>query len=203
MELSAMLFGPDVSAKSSITQKFELALSQKTAAEIAKELIDDPECESLKIGLVEQCQDFITANISSSALCVVVGSAKTGFSLKTLCVENTYRFFDNNSDIDIAIVDSRLFDEIWTQTYQYFCKSYPWQKFSDYQKYFFRGWIRPDKLPYDLDYRNEWFDKITAIRRDIFLDEFPVSAGLYKSLDFLLGYQASSISKIQRVRAVR
>lgn len=100
---------------------------------------------------------------------VLIGSAKLGFSVK----DSTFRPFDSQfhltkrhrdkSDIDIAIVNSRLFETLTEQIFHLSChfknawidqywrtnQYYVGEKnlFHEYTKYLAKGWLRPDFLP--------------------------------------------------------
>lgn len=89
---------------------------------------------------------------------LIVGSAKLGFSIAP---NKRYREFGDSSDIDIAIVSSSLFEKIWLQALESKeSNGYFWdvQEKKSFQDYFFRGWIRPDKLPQASNFtlRGDW-----------------------------------------------
>ena len=91
----------------------------------------------------------------------VVGSAKLGFSLAP---KNRYRAFCDDSDIDIALVSSTLFEKYWRQAYDFqdnvpYWRDY-WEEYDEFIEFLFYGWIRPDKFP-DSEYfplRKDWWD---------------------------------------------
>jgi hypothetical protein len=75
---------------------------------------------------------------------LVVGSGKLGFSL----VESKrYRLFGETSDIDVAIISPLLFERLWHETFEYWRSKAYWPEQKKFKEYFFRGWLRPDKLP--------------------------------------------------------
>ena len=47
---------------------------------------------------------------------LVVGSAKLGFSIVP---KKRYRFFNDESDIDVALVAPQLFEQVWAEVYAY------------------------------------------------------------------------------------
>ncbi len=75
---------------------------------------------------------------------IVVGSAKLGFSIKP---SRRYGELLTNSDIDVAIVSGSAFDRIWYELHRYSDAGGIWEHTAKFQRYFFRGWIRPDILP--------------------------------------------------------
>jgi len=146
----------------------------------------------------------IRAHFGRSGLdCLFVGSANLGFSIVEKASRPRYRPFSDESDIDIAIVSPSLFDEVWEQTFLKFLAERPWHTAQEFQKYFFRGWIRPDKLPYDFKFRSDWFDFFRTVSKDHFDSLHTVSCGLYKSRTFLLEYHKLAIGKCRDAEAVR
>ncbi|WP_262404384.1 hypothetical protein [Aggregatibacter actinomycetemcomitans] len=96
----------------------------------------------------------------------ITGSAKLGYSYYK------DKNFDEDSDIDVAIVSSELFNEIMLtiEDFQWkirrksiYLDMTQLEKYHIFLKYLAIGWIRPDKLPNEL-LRNdkllkeEWFD---------------------------------------------
>jgi hypothetical protein len=120
---------------------------------------------------------------------VVVGSAKLGFSIAP---KKRYRQFLSDSDIDVAIVSSALFDRFWVSVYDYSQRGPDpyWQDRQAFQKYLFRGWIRPDKLPRSPAFaqRDDWWEFFRMLRHSRRF-RHGISAGLYKSWHFLETYQ--------------
>lgn len=170
-------------------------LSKFDEKEIVGKIFKDNRCEIISTKTVEELSHFLSQVFNKKLQIKIVGSAKLGFSLKTLILNQNFRFFDITSDIDIAIISDELYDDFWSDTYKEFCKNYFWRDRNSFEKFFFRGWVRPDMLPQKLQRRNFWFDTMTEIRRDIFDDELKITAGLYKSTDFLMGYQTHCINQ--------
>lgn len=122
---------------------------------------------------------------------VIVGSAKLGYSISP---EKPLRPFADNSDIDVAIVDNRLFEEYWLKLCRAKDTVIDWPDLKATQKYIFRGWIRPDHLPL-IDLRNSWFDFFAELQRLEVAGPYPVRGGLYFSMDFLEHYQRAGVAK--------
>ena len=81
---------------------------------------------------------------------ILTGSAKLGFSLAP---KKLFKKFDENSDIDIAIISNIAFEAFWEELLDFNIniKNRNEQEEKNYrffQDYFFRGWIRPDKFPF-------------------------------------------------------
>lgn len=86
---------------------------------------------------------------------IVVGSAKLGFSIAP---RKRFRDIQDESDIDVAIIDEELFDRYWERLFEFNIniKSRSEKDEDLYQKflqYFFKGWLRPDLFPFNLEVR--------------------------------------------------
>lgn len=84
---------------------------------------------------------------------IIVGSAKLGFSIsEKLAPEGVklprLRSIRADSDIDVAVVSSKIYELIWGEicTYAHAKPWFPWDsgKLGDYMIY---GWLRPDHFP--------------------------------------------------------
>lgn len=82
----------------------------------------------------------------------VIGSAKTGFSLSP---HNFPRAFADNSDIDVLVVDERLFDAVWHCLLAW---NYPrrhtlggsdWAWLKRRREELYWGWFVPDRIRFD------------------------------------------------------
>jgi len=82
----------------------------------------------------------------------VVGSAGIGFSLNP---HNFPRKFSDESDIDVLLVDERLFDDVWKILLNWhypirFAKSTPEKRwFQRPRNAVFEGWIELDRIQYE------------------------------------------------------
>ena len=119
---------------------------------------------------------------------LVVGSTKLGFSIVP---NKQYHLFRDISDIDVALVSSTLFDEFWEQVFRYKYEGSYWPEYNDFVHYFFRGWIRPDKLPRSpmFPLRENWWNFFQTITNSGRYGGYNIRGGLYKSLFFLENYQ--------------
>ena len=119
---------------------------------------------------------------------LVVGSTKLGFSVAP---HKQYRLFRDTSDIDVALVSSTLFDEFWKEAFRYRYEGPYWPEYQDFVRYFFRGWIRPDKLPRSAMFslRENWWDFFQTITNSGRYGGYNIRGGLYKSHFFLENYQ--------------
>jgi hypothetical protein len=125
---------------------------------------------------------------------VVVGSAKLGFSIVP---KKRYRPFRDSSDIDVAIVSSRLFERIWYELFLYEQSMSAWATRDELASYFMRGWLRPDKLPPSRSFMltSEWFEFFRKLSGSRQFGYIKIAAGLYHGWTFLEGYQKICVAK--------
>jgi hypothetical protein len=136
----------------------------------------------------------------------IVGSGKLGFSIKPdRGNPRFYQFkcFDHNfdkdptekkSDLDVAIVSSKLFDEqlvsLYEHTDAYMDTIFSGGAKNQFSKYVLRGWIRPDKLPEDYvispTIEEVQFKLSQKYNRD-------VNVGIYKSWYYFENYHRNNV----------
>ncbi len=135
--------------------------------------------------LKEEISDFFKIEFNDI---VLVGSAKLGFSIKH---NKRFEIFGENSDIDIAIVSTKLFQKIWEEIYLYKKSKIFWPKEESFNKYLVYGWIRPDLLPNSEYYQfsKEWWKFFNNLSQKKEYDYYKVRGGLYHSWFFLQEYQ--------------
>ena len=93
---------------------------------------------------------------------VMVGSGKLGFSINP---DHPYKHFGDESDLDIALVGSHLFDEKWKEAYLRRKAYGDWPEESHFFKNIKRGWLRPDLLPERQVYRVRLWDYLRKLDR--------------------------------------
>jgi len=128
---------------------------------------------------------------------LIIGSAKLGFSIAQ---NKRYRHFSDRSDIDVAIVSARLFDEIWQQVFDYWNDVRYWPYEEVFKSNLFRGWIRPDKLPRSEQFplQKDWWDFFQEVTRSGVHGSYKVSARLYKSWHYLETYQSICVKQCKQ-----
>jgi hypothetical protein len=130
----------------------------------------------------------------------IVGSAKLGFS--------PYKGtkFDLDSDVDVAIVSTtlydRIFDEIWKlqreiRASRRSISNSELQRYHSFLEYSAIGWMRPDKLPYSVvtaKLRRDWFDFFGSISNGRSeAGNYEVSGGVFKTYNHLERYTLDSL----------
>lgn len=134
----------------------------------------------------------------------ICGSANLGFSpLKR-------KLFDFDSDIDVAIVSSELYDAIMKEIrelqYSYrnndkLFTEYELKQYHSFLEYTAIGWIRPDKLPTALqigkmkDLWFQFFNDLSYGKSEV--GNYEVRAGLYKTYEDLEIYTLDGLKKIR------
>lgn len=200
---------PENIARHERVRAFRAKLRTHTPDQLIDEFLLTPGCHGIEAGLDAQLQEFVGNKFEVAATDVlVVGSAKTGFSISQKIrngrvIKPRYRSFSEESDVDLAIVSSALFDRIWEETFSYLNEIGPWAQIQSFEKYFFRGWIRPDKLPQEDTFRpgKTWRDFFNRMNRDRDYTDHRISAGLYRSPLFLRAYQRVAIKECQQEEA--
>lgn len=119
---------------------------------------------------------------------LVVGSAKLGFSIVP---SKRYRLFHDESDIDVVLVSSRLFDEIWEAVFNYSHEGGYWRKYKEFTESLFQGWIRPDKFPRSDIFKagKDWWNFFQGVTNSGVYGNYKIAGALYKSWFFLENYQ--------------
>lgn len=133
----------------------------------------------------------------------IVGSAKLGFSY----YKGTE--FNYDSDIDVVIVNEKLFEEFYFKItdYQYqLDRQYKTvdlkelKIYTDFLQYLVKGWMRPDKLPtsFQVDLlKTEWFDFFESISyNNSEVGNYKVAAGLFKNYEYLEKYYTRSVEDV-------
>lgn len=184
--------------------KFKADLSQLSTGEMYERYVATEACMGLvdvdHVGLRGKIADRFQV---ATASVVIVGSAKLGFTLvKKKAREDQlerpiFSPFFEGSDVDVAIVSDRLFDDIWRDLLRFWHSSgYSdeygyWRGGTQFRSYHFRGWMRPDKLPAGgiYTYRNDWFDFFMRLTSDRAAGDYPIKAGVYREEFFLRTYQ--------------
>lgn len=141
---------------------------------------------------------------------LVTGSAKLGFS------PFKEKQFDLDSDIDVAIVSSTLFDHIMTFIHDYQLELRANRKtvsekelarYHNFLEYGAMGWIRPDLLPTSFrvdELKTRWFKFFASLSNGKSeVGNYKVSAGVFKSYLHLEKYTLSGYQSLKRKIEIR
>lgn len=135
----------------------------------------------------------------------ITGSAKLGFS------PHKGKDFDLDSDVDIAIISEKLFEEVMWKVNKFqldyresrkIPDTYEIKKYHDFLEYTALGWIRPDKLPISFQMRelkDKWFQFFNSLsygRSEV--GNYKVSAGVFKTYQHYESYIISGFIQLQK-----
>lgn len=142
----------------------------------------------------------------------VVGSARLGFCLDP---DSFGRRFSDNSDIDVVVVDERLFDKVWEillkwnypKRFKLVGNDHRWAKQRMEDLYW--GWFRPDKIRYTglsfpdalkplRDISSSWFNAFKSISQVEGFASLEVSGRLYRTWNHVVMYHVDSLRKIKK-----
>ncbi|MBE7075063.1 MAG: hypothetical protein E7376_03715 [Clostridiales bacterium] len=141
----------------------------------------------------------------------LVGSGQFGFSLNPDKNYSNFRKEDGDeknikaSDLDFAIISTKLFDEIWDNVCDFrvnniACSYKEKQEFSMFRKYLFKGWIRPDAFPFQFSKKKEWFEFFNSLNN---LVNRQVSCGIFRNeSSFIKIYQHGIDELILRTKEI-
>lgn len=130
-------------------------------------------------------------NIHPSAV-VIVGSGRTGFSLKPA---KRYHPFGMDSDVDVAVISKQKFDEYWDLVYTHLRTNRLWSRTNCYKTFLvelFKGWLWPRRLPPAPHFQEAkaWAEFEDQLGRETFGGVRSVGARLYRDWDRLEAYQS-------------
>lgn len=170
---------------------FKQLLLEKDAKSIVRNHILYGKCSALNDQLYPELKNQIATRFDIHPNQVlVVGSAKTGFSIAP---NKRFRTFSDISDIDVCIVSDKIFEFYWLETYKKYLREPYWPNGDRFIQYFFRGWIRPDMLPSPIS--KVWFEYFRELTTSSVFGPYKISAGLYKSWEHLEAYQIDCVAK--------
>ncbi len=142
---------------------------------------------------------------------IVVGSAKIGFSLSP---DTFPRAFSEQSDIDVLVVDERLFDSVWYTLLKWnyprraalFGEDWEWTKRRRNDLYW--GWFVPNRIRFSglslpsflkpvRDFSTLWFNTFRALTRYPEFAKRDVSGRLYRTWDHARLYHADGLRQLR------
>jgi hypothetical protein len=127
---------------------------------------------------------------------IITGSAKLGFTIVQKPNRPVFSPFSDQSDIDVAIISERLFQQFWIDVNRYCAEAGPWPEIGSFRKYLMKGWIRPDLLPKsEFPPSKEWFELFRTLTASGKYGVYKISGGLYYSEVFWEDYARTAFSK--------
>ena len=177
---------------------FQLALNTDTISTIVRKYLTFGDSAVLDYDKYYNLKAEVAENFKiHPSEVLIVGSAKTGFSIAP---QKRFRFFNDKSDIDVAIISPFLFDRIWQQVFDCWEDGGEWSGIDGFKDYLFRGWIRPDKLPprNRFKIRQEWWEFFRLVTQKQSYGPYKVAAGLYKSWHFFEIYQSICVKSCKQ-----
>lgn len=133
---------------------------------------------------------------------LMVGSCKTGFSLKDAY---PYRHARIDSDIDVAIVSEGMFQEYWEAVFHFANQSHEFRnsrKYDTFARDLFSGWIMPRGLPKMTGFpgAERWqnFFRKLGNQRLHGPEARNINARIYRSWRRLQAYQEKTVRKRRR-----
>jgi len=180
-----------------IREQFRADLKRLTALEMVHKYIVNSFCYAITVDQHHQLKECISRKFEVPYNdVVIVGSAKLGFSIKP---EKRYMEFNDNSDIDVAIVSSELFRRVWEDAYKFRQSRADWPKCDAFFRYLGFGWIRPDMLPpREFEFTRTWWDFFRKITASGQFGPYRIRGGLYYSWFFLEQYQMICIDQCKK-----
>ncbi len=142
---------------------------------------------------------------------VIIGSAQVGFSLSP---DNFPRAFTKDCDIDVLLVDAKMFDEIWNTLLawhyprRFWLDGMDWDWAKRRKDEIYWGWVEPSEIHYrglsfpDVlrsmrDLSANWFNAFKSLGRYPEFMNRDVNGRLYRTWDHALAYQMASLKKIK------
>lgn len=129
----------------------------------------------------------------------LIGSARLGFSLNKA---RLFSPFSDQSDLDIIIVASEIFDEAWIELLSKQDK-FPLagederSRFKRTRDNIFFGYFRPDHFPIDTKLSKAWFPKLATRFTSPIVQMHPIQAWLFKSWEHTSFFYSRYVDSIQ------
>lgn len=174
-------------------EEFKADLTKLDSARMVDKWLLTGSCAVINDATTHAIADSIARRLEVEyASVIVVGSARLGFSIKP---KRRYGAFGEDSDIDVAIVSSELFERVWREAYEYDLSGAYWPDKGSFRKYLSRGWIRPDMLPSEetFEFSKTWWPFFNSL--EIPDCPYKVAGGIYHSHFFLRSYQCAAVEQ--------
>ena len=133
----------------------------------------------------------------------MVGSGKLGFSIAPNKLYQKYDPVGRDSDIDIVVVSPVVFERYWRRLYSFNIDlesrtDKEDEQFREFLEYMLKGWIRPDKFPFDFEGREQWFDFFKKLKQSQrYSQHSSINCAVYKDLFFFENYHNRNIENLR------
>ena len=129
----------------------------------------------------------------------IVGSAKLGVSLGS---DKLGKLFDAQSDIDIAVVSSELFDIAWFELMKLESISYKLNEkdrsfLKDCSNLISKGFISPDKLPKISNFSKIWWKIFSELSNNDKYEYKKIRGRLFKDWWFAERYYSTQLNRLK------
>jgi hypothetical protein len=131
---------------------------------------------------------------------VLTGSSAAGVSLNP---DKNFKLFDEESDIDVAVVSAHHFDIAWHYlrnigTKRHKLKQSEKNSIEDHRtRLIYWGTIATDQIIQILPFGNEWINAINEMRKITPTEDKEINLRIYKDFEALRAYQNGSINKLK------
>ncbi len=197
-------------------EEFKKRVLHSSIEELVSESLvdDDPWLFRADASKYIELQAFLSAQLEDPhSRCIVVGSAKYGFSISP---DTFGRKFRAQSDIDVAVISPHIFDEIWDCMLGW---RYPWhtRNWADRERDFgvahmedhIAGFVTPDQIkvyiggakrvPPPVQRRSvQWFDTFKMAANIGPARGHDVEGRLYRSIDHLKLYTRWGLDTVKK-----
>jgi predicted nucleotidyltransferase len=181
-------------------------LRHKSVSRVVNKYIlgNDPLCFGKDVDLILELKEPIANHFNIHVKSIeIVGSAKLGVSLSE---ERYGKAYDKDSDIDLVLVSSELFDMAWHDLLRLdFISHQLTEKDGEYLKECYdtihRGFISPDRLPPASSFGKKWWKIFSDLSNKEKYEYRKIRGRLFKNWWFVEKYY--SIRLVQISRALR
>ncbi len=178
--------------------EFQADLKNLDTAKVIEKYFYSPDCAKLTASQYEKLRKRIAGKFKiNEDRVILVGSARLGFSIAPT---KRYKEFNDSSDIDVAIVSTELYEQIWKELFEFERSGAYWERSKECEHYCFRGWIRPDKLPHSSSYpfSKAWWDFFRTLTASSEFGPYQISGAIYHSEFFFKAYQRICIDQCKQ-----
>lgn len=178
-------------------------LSQKTIPEVIHRylLARDPICFQNNPDAVYELQKALSDHFGVHTKNIeIVGSAKLGISLNPK-KERYGKKYDDESDIDLVVVSSELFDKAWHGLMKLDGMRHTLNEreiglLDECNNLTHRGYISPDKLPIRMDFSKNWWSVFETLSNQDKYEKRKIRGRLFKDWWFVERYYSIMLAKL-------